>query len=114
VIFPDSDPGAPLDRIQPRHPSQLYEAGLEGAALFAFVACRFWFGRARELAPGRITGEFLVAYAALRIFGEQFREPDVGDPLFLGLSRGVLYSIAMGLAGVVIAVLAQRRAAKRP
>jgi len=110
VIFPDSDPGAPLERIQPRHPSQLYEAGLEGAVLFAFVALRFWRGRTREVAPGRIAGEFLVVYAALRIFGELFREPDAS--LILGMSRGIFYSIVMGVAGFAIAVLAQRRAAR--
>lgn len=110
VIFPDSDPGAPLERIQPRHPSQLYEAGLEGAVLFAFVALRFWRGRTREVAPGRIAGEFLVVYAALRIFGELFREPDAS--LILGMSRGIFYSIVMGAAGIAIAVLAQRRAAR--
>lgn len=111
VIFPGSaPPGTPLEHIQPRHPSQLYEAGLEGLVLFAFVAFRFWRGKTREAAPGRIAGEFLIAYALLRIFGEQFREPDAA--LILGMSRGTFYSIATGIAGIAIAVFAQRRAAR--
>lgn len=109
VIFPGSaPPGTPLERIQPRHPSQLYEAGLEGVVLFAFVALRYWRGRTREIAPGRIVGEFLAVYSVLRIVGEQFREPDAS--LILGMSRGIFYSILMGVAGIAIAVLAQRRA----
>ena len=111
VIFPDSAPtGTPLERIQPRHPSQLYEAGLEGLLLFAFVALRYWRGRTASIAPGRIVGEFLVVYSVLRIVAEQFREPDAA--LILGMSRGIFYSILMGVAGVAIAVLAQRRAEK--
>ncbi|HEX9659618.1 MAG TPA: prolipoprotein diacylglyceryl transferase [Rhodothermales bacterium] len=111
VIFPGSAPaGTPLERIQPRHPSQLYEAGLEGALLFAFVALRYWRGKTREIAPGRIVGEFLTVYAVLRIIGEIFREPDA-TPLFgMSISRGIFYSIVMGVAGIAIAVLAERRA----
>jgi phosphatidylglycerol:prolipoprotein diacylglycerol transferase len=111
VIFPGSEPaGAPLERIQPRHPSQLYEAGLEGALLFALVALRYWRGKTSAVAPGRIVGEFLAVYAVLRIIGEQFREPDA--ELIFGMSRGIFYSIVMGIAGVVIAIVAERRATK--
>lgn len=100
VIFPGSDPGAPLERIQPRHPSQLYGAALEGAVLFAFVAVRFWRGKDAVTTPGRVAGEFLVAYAILRIASEFFREPDA--TLILGMSRGIFYSIATGIAGVAL------------
>ena len=111
MIFPNSaEPGTPLGQIMPRHPSQLYEAGLEGIVLFTFVAWRFLRGKTREVAPGRIAGEFLVAYAILRIIGEIFREPDVGVLPILGLSRGTFYSILTGVAGVVIVILAERRA----
>lgn len=108
VVFPASDPGAALDRIQPRHPSQLYAAALEGAVLFIFVAARFWRGKAALVRPGQIAGEFLIAYSFLRIVGEFFREPDAS--LILGMSRGTLYSIVMGIAGVAIVVLMRRRA----
>jgi len=109
VIFPGSDPGAPIDRIMPRHPSQLYEAALEGVVLFAFVALRYWRGKTAAVTPGRVAGEFLVAYAILRIAGEFFREPDAS--LILGMSRGILYSIAAGIAGIAI-VIRSLRAAK--
>jgi phosphatidylglycerol:prolipoprotein diacylglycerol transferase len=67
VIFP-TDPLA-----TPRHPSQLYEAGLEGVVLFSIL----WLLRTRVRVPrGVITGAFFVLYAALRIVGEMFREPD--------------------------------------
>ena len=57
----------------PRHPSQLYEAGLEGVVLFTIL----WLLRTRVRVPrGVITGAFFVLYAALRIVGETFREPD--------------------------------------
>ena len=42
VIFPLSDPDQPSNRILPRHPSQLYEAALEGVLLFAYLQWRFW------------------------------------------------------------------------
>ena len=66
-IFPD-DPD-----LVPRHPSQLYEAGLEGVVLFTAL----WLLRTRARVPrGFITGAFFILYAALRIVGEIFREPD--------------------------------------
>lgn len=89
VIFPAEleDRMPPLESIQndelvrqslretlpPRHPSQLYEALLEGVVLFAIL----WLLRARMRVPrGVITGAFFILYAALRIVGELFREPD--------------------------------------
>ncbi len=98
VIFPRSEPDAPTYLVSPRHPSQLYEAGLEGLLLFAFIQFRFWRSDIVRNQPGRLGGEYLIAYAAVRIFGELFREPDAS--LILGLSRGTFYSVLMALAGI--------------
>jgi phosphatidylglycerol---prolipoprotein diacylglyceryl transferase len=84
----------------PRHPSQLYEAALEGFLLFAFLQWRFWRNAAVKAQPGRLSGEFLLAYAIARILCEAFREPDAS--LILGLSRGMFYSLFMAAAGVAI------------
>jgi phosphatidylglycerol:prolipoprotein diacylglycerol transferase len=86
---------AALDQLLPlRHPSQLYEALLEGVVLFTIL----WVIRTRLRAPvGTLTGMFFLGYAVLRIVGEQFREPDVGIPLTWGLSRGQFLSLFMFL-----------------
>ncbi len=98
VIFPRSMPaGTPLSHIPPRHPSQLYEAALEGAVLFALMQLRFWKSTVVRDRPGRLAGEFLIAYALFRIAGESFREPDAS--LILGLSRGTFYSLFMVAVG---------------
>jgi phosphatidylglycerol---prolipoprotein diacylglyceryl transferase len=98
VIFPLSAPeGTPVELIAPRHPSQLYEAALEGLALFLFMQWRFWKTDARKHV-GRISGEFFVFYALVRIFCEMFREPDAA--LILGMSRGSFYSIFLIIAGI--------------
>jgi len=61
------------ETLPPRHPSQLYEALLEGVVLFAAL----WFLRTKVRVPrGVITGAFFILYAALRIVGEMFRVPD--------------------------------------
>ena len=109
VIFPLSDPKHPIRLIVPRHPSQLYEAALEGLLLFALMQWRFWKTDAARAQPGRITGEFLIAYAAVRAVGEMFREPDAG--LILGLSRGTFYSIFLVAAGLALILRASRRPA---
>lgn len=110
VIFPRSAPaGTPVALIAARHPSQLYEALLEGLLLGIFVWWRFVrTGVART--PGRLTGEFLILYAVLRIAGEQFREPDAG--LISGMSRGIFYSALMLIAGAVIGIWSCRRRQK--
>lgn len=92
VIFPDSAaPGTPLILIEPRHPSQLYEAALEGLLLLALMQLRFWRSDVTTRHPGRLAGECLLLYAVMRAIGEVFREPDAG--LIFGLSRGTFYSI---------------------
>jgi phosphatidylglycerol:prolipoprotein diacylglycerol transferase len=97
VIFSKTG-GGPV----PRHPSQLYEAALEGAILLAFLQWRFWRSDIVRNAPGRLAGEFLVGYALVRMLGEVFREPDAGVALILGLSRGTFYSTLMLVAGAVL------------
>ena len=101
IIFPDSAPwGTPLTDIPPRHPSQLYEAFLEGALLLAYFQWRFWTSDSVHRKPGQLTGEFLIGYAVVRMVGELFREPDA--ELILGLSRGTFYSIFMIIAGIAL------------
>ena len=103
VIFPNSaEPNTPLHLILPRHPSQLYEAGLEGLVLLAFMQWRFWRSDVVRTQPGRLCGEFLLAYAGLRMIGEIYREPDIDVTLILGLSRGTFYSTFLIVAGVVL------------
>ena len=82
----------------PRHPSQLYEAALEGALLLGYLQWRFWRTEVARRQPGQLAGEFLIIYALVRSFCEQFREPDAG--LILGLSRGTFYSIFMIVVGL--------------
>jgi len=95
VVFDDTGGG-----LLPRHPSQLYEAMLEGGVLLAFMQWRFWRTDVVRAHPGRLAGEFLIGYAAVRMIGEIFREPDAS--LILGLSRGTFYSVFLVLAGTVL------------
>lgn len=112
VIFPQSAaPGTPIALIPPRHASQLYEAALEGALLLAYLQWRFWRSPVVREQPGRLSGEFLIAYAILRAIGEIYREPDAS--LLFGLSRGTFYSIFLIVAGIAI-VLRSRRPTARP
>lgn len=89
--------------LSPRHPSQLYEAVLEGVLLFAVL----WILRTRfRLRNGVLTGAFFVGYAILRMIAEFFREPDA--PLTGPLTRGQFLSvflIAIGLGFFISAWL---------
>jgi phosphatidylglycerol:prolipoprotein diacylglycerol transferase len=91
VIFPHNEIDRGLVRAFPRHPSQLYQAALEGLLLLAYMQWRFWRSDAARTQPGRLSGEFLIAYAIVRSIGEQFREPDAS--LLFGLTRGTFYSL---------------------
>jgi phosphatidylglycerol:prolipoprotein diacylglycerol transferase len=95
--------------LTPRHPSQIYEALLEGVLLFAIL----WLVRTRTREPdGVLTGLFFVCYAIFRILLEYFREPDAS--LIAGFTRGQFFSfflIAIGLAFIVAAKIRNRRAA---
>lgn len=93
--------------LPPRHPSQIYEALLEGAVLFAVL----WILRTRFRLPrGVVTGAFFVLYAVLRILGEVFREPDrawsVG-PFSAGQFLS-LFLIAIGVAFIAWGLRAQQ------
>ena len=107
VVFPDAVPYG-----VPRHPSQLYEAVLEGLVVLAYLQWRFWKSKITVSTPGQLSGEFFVLYAVLRVLGEQFREPDA--ELILGLSRGVFYSVLMLVVGITFIVLARKRASQSP
>jgi phosphatidylglycerol:prolipoprotein diacylglycerol transferase len=100
MIFPN---GGPL----PRHPSQLYEAGLEGVLLFIVLFVMTRFGALKR--PGLILGSFIAIYGLARIIGEHFREPDpqLGF-LWGGLTMGMLLSVPMVIAGAIIMLLAWR------
>ena len=105
IIFPN---GGPL----PRHPSQLYEAGLEGILLFTVLAVMIRFGALKR--PGLILGSFTLIYGLARITGEHFREPDpqLGF-LWGGLTMGMLLSIPMLIVGIALIVRALRRGAPK-
>jgi phosphatidylglycerol---prolipoprotein diacylglyceryl transferase len=100
MIFPT---GGPL----PRHPSQLYEAGLEGIGLFLLLFAMMRMGALKR--PGLIIGAFAAGYALARSFCELFREPDpqLGF-LWGGLTMGMLLSIPLFLAGIAFIALALR------
>ena len=90
--------------LNPRHPSQIYEAGLEGAFLFTAL----WLLRTKTRLPeGAVSGAFFILYACVRIFGEMFREPDAS--LTLGLTRGQFLSLFMILVGVGFLIVAFKR-----
>ncbi len=90
----------------PRHPSQLYEAALEGIALWLFI--RLATHKFKALTkPGTSAGIFFLGYGVFRIFVEFFREPDAA--LFGPFTRGMSYSLPMVLIGLLIIFLAQRR-----
>jgi phosphatidylglycerol:prolipoprotein diacylglycerol transferase len=98
MIFPG---GGPI----PRHPSQLYEASLEGLALLVFLAILIRFGALRR--PGLIIGAFAVFYAGARSFCEFFREPDIQlGFLWGGATMGQLLCIPLFLAGVCFIIYA--------
>jgi phosphatidylglycerol---prolipoprotein diacylglyceryl transferase len=101
MVFPT---GGPL----PRHPSQLYEAGLEGILLFLVLAVMIRMGALKR--PGLILGSFIAIYGLARITGEFFREPDpqLGF-LWGGLTMGMLLSVPMIIAGAILIVMARRR-----
>ncbi|RFC42675.1 MAG: phosphatidylglycerol:prolipoprotein diacylglycerol transferase [Verrucomicrobia bacterium] len=86
-----------------RHPSQIYEALLEGVVLFATL----WLMRTRLRVPrGVLTGTFFILYALLRILGEQFRQP---EDFNFGMPRGVFLSLFLILIGAVFIRGAFRR-----
>jgi phosphatidylglycerol:prolipoprotein diacylglycerol transferase len=99
----------PLDPAQlPRHPSQLYEATLEGLVLLLILHVLIRRGALER--PGVIIGAFAMIYAVMRSFCELFREPDVQlGFLWQGTTMGMLLSIPLFLAGIGFAAYALRR-----
>ncbi|MDE0811471.1 MAG: prolipoprotein diacylglyceryl transferase, partial [Alphaproteobacteria bacterium] len=107
MVFPH---GGPL----PRHPSQLYEAGLEGLVLFAVVGVTALATHAR-FRPGLILGLFLIGYGCARSVVELFREPDAHLGFILGpITMGQILSAPMILIGLVALLTAVRRPALNP
>nr|WP_316655197.1 prolipoprotein diacylglyceryl transferase [uncultured Gellertiella sp.] len=94
MVFPTGGP-------DPRHPSQLYEAGLEG--LFLFLALQLLAYRTHILKkPGKLAGTFACGYALARLLSEQFREPDANIGFLTGgwLTMGMLLSLPVLLVGI--------------
>jgi phosphatidylglycerol---prolipoprotein diacylglyceryl transferase len=92
----------------PRHPSQLYEAGLEGILLFIILALFVRGGALKR--PGLTTGIFLVGYGVARVFCEFFRDLDPQPAQLLPwLTMGMLLSVPMIVAGLAFIVYAMRR-----
>jgi len=106
MVFPD---GGPL----PRHPSQLYEAMLEGLVLLVILMVLFWKTRAR-FRPGLLTGVFVAGYGMARFTVEFFREPDAQLEDFArrtGMSMGQWLTVPMILLGLFLVARALMRPA---
>lgn len=95
-----------------RHPSQLYQAGLEGLALLVVMTMLFWKTSAR-FRPGLLTGIFVTGIGAARFINEFFREPDehLADRVIeTGLSQGQWLTIPLIAAGLIVIIIALRKA----
>ncbi len=100
-----------IELLNPRHPSQLYEAFGEGLLLFLVLyTVRVKYPR---LPHGILTGLFFLLYALVRIALENVREPDSGAEMILGLTRGQFFSIFMIAAGLAFILFGWRKG-KRP
>jgi len=101
IIFPNAD------KI-PRHPSQIYEALLEGIVLFSIINF-FAIKKNIIIKTGYISCLFLISYSVLRIFSEIFREPDKHlGYLYNYISMGILLSIIMFVSGCLILFLLKK------
>lgn len=101
MIFPGGGP-------DPRHPSQLYEAVLEGAVLFVLLHL-LWRNRAIRNRKGTLAGVFLMGYGISRIIAEFFRQPDAHlGFLWGGATMGQLLSIPLLVAGLGVIIWAGR------
>ena len=96
MVFPDVD-------TKPRHPSQLYEAGLEGLLLLLILAVIAWKGGLKR--PGLAMGACILGYGLARIAMEFFREPDPElEQLAHGLTMGMVLSAPMVLGGLALVI----------
>ncbi|GLQ20139.1 prolipoprotein diacylglyceryl transferase [Algimonas porphyrae] len=105
VIFPNAPDSLP------RHPSQLYEAFLEGLILWLIL--RFMTKRGALSKPGLITGAGVAGYGVFRFMVEFVRTPDP-IPQFGMLTRGMAYSLPMVIVGLIVILWASRRQAVSP
>ncbi|MDR3438479.1 prolipoprotein diacylglyceryl transferase [Telmatospirillum sp.] len=100
----------PMGGPVPRHPSQLYEAGMEGLILLC-VMHLLWRVPALRLRSGLLSGAFLTGYGMARVIGEFFRQPDAHlGYLWGGATMGQLLSIPLIIAGLVLIARAKRPA----
>ncbi|CAM3815620.1 prolipoprotein diacylglyceryl transferase [Bordetella sputigena] len=103
MVFPQSGDGIP------RHPSQLYELGLEGITLFILM---WWFAR-KPRPTGQVSALFLIGYGTFRFLVEFTREPDNFLGLLAGgLSMGQWLSIPMVIIGVLMFVFTAKRSSR--
>lgn len=102
MVFPGADD-------QPRHPSQLYEAALEGLALFVVVQLAVRAGAFRR--PGLTSGLFALGYGLARIVSEFFREP---DGYIFGVSKGAAFSLPLVVIGLILIARAKAAAKGAP
>jgi phosphatidylglycerol:prolipoprotein diacylglycerol transferase len=106
MVFPDPRAGEIA-----RHPSQLYQAGLEGLLLLVVLLLLFWSTRAR-FRPGLLVGVFTLGMGCARFFNEFFREPDeqLADLVVqTGLSMGQWLSIPLIVIGLIVVIYALTR-----
>jgi phosphatidylglycerol:prolipoprotein diacylglycerol transferase len=105
IVFPGGG-------TEPRHPSQLYEAGLAGIGLFLLLGFLFWRTDARYY-PGRLAGAGLTYYAVVRFTLERVREPDAGlENLWWGLTMGQTLSVPVLLVGLWLLLGSGKRRAR--
>ncbi len=99
MVFPQ------VDNL-PRHPSQLYQAGLEGVALFLIL----WFYSAKARPRSAVSGVFLIGYGSFRFIAEYFRNPDDGIfGLSQTISMGQWLSLPMIVAGIIMVFIAYHK-----
>ena len=102
VVFPGAGP-------EPRHPSQLYEAGIEGVLMLVVLWVMFWKTDARYQ-PGKLVGTGLIIYGIGRTVVEMVRQPDAGlENLSWGLTMGQTLSIPMLIVGIYLFATAHKR-----
>lgn len=95
----------------PRHPSQLYQFGMEGLLLFALL---WWYGK-QPRALGAVSAWFLIGYGVFRFVAEYFREPDAHlGYLALHMSMGQWLCVPMVLGGAILLWLAHRGVWQKP